>query len=280
MYKIWDEGNDGSGSGLDADLLDGKHISEISKYIFTNGTAYALAADSDLDTVGCGYYTSKDNIVYPHAPITNFGLLTVNLNGAYKGQIVFPYGSNYQHIRFRSQVYENGIIWNGWRTLAYIDDNVASATYATSAGNADTLDGFHAKGNGLSNLLKWGASAGGNLGGVWCKLASWSSTTTDTNTDVGFLLHSSFSNVYAHIICRVRKGEYAYLYAAWAYGIDASNIKLCYDDSISNFELWYYGGKAYSVVTAELLYESNRNGFKVDAVTMYSNNQGTPSLPN
>lgn len=146
--------------------------------------------------------------------------------------------------------------------------------------DADLLDGFHAKGTGLSNLFKWGSSASGNLGGVWCKLASWSATTTDTNTDVGFLLHSSFSNVYAHIICRVRKGEYAYLYAVWAYGIDASNIKLCYDDSISNFELWYYGGKAYSVVTAELLYESNRNGSRVDAVTMYSNNQGTPSLSN
>lgn len=144
LNTVWHAGNDGSGSGLDADLLDGKHISEISKYIFTNGTAYALAADSDLDTVGCGYYTSNDNIVYPHAPVTNFGLLTVNLNGGYKGQIVFPYGSNYEHIRFRSQVYENGVIWKGWRKLAYIDDNVASATYATSAGNADTLDGVHA----------------------------------------------------------------------------------------------------------------------------------------
>lgn len=131
--KVWHAGNDGSGSGLDADKLDGKHISEISKYIFTNGTAYALAADSDLDTVGCGYYTSNDNIVYPHAPVTNFGLLTVNLNGDYKGQIVFPYGSNYEHIRFRSQVYENGIIWKGWRKLAYIDDNVASATKLKTA---------------------------------------------------------------------------------------------------------------------------------------------------
>ena len=29
MYTIWDSGNDGSGSGLDADLLDGKHLSDI-----------------------------------------------------------------------------------------------------------------------------------------------------------------------------------------------------------------------------------------------------------
>lgn len=28
-YKIWHEGSDGSGSGLDADLLDGKHLSDI-----------------------------------------------------------------------------------------------------------------------------------------------------------------------------------------------------------------------------------------------------------
>ena len=30
--KVWHEGNDGSGSGLDADLLDGKHLSEIIRY--------------------------------------------------------------------------------------------------------------------------------------------------------------------------------------------------------------------------------------------------------
>lgn len=29
-YTIWDSGNDGSGSGLDADLLDGKHASEFA----------------------------------------------------------------------------------------------------------------------------------------------------------------------------------------------------------------------------------------------------------
>ena len=34
--KIWHSGNDGSGSGLDADLLDGKHWSDIKSYIDAN----------------------------------------------------------------------------------------------------------------------------------------------------------------------------------------------------------------------------------------------------
>ena len=29
MYKLWDEYNDGSGSGLDADLLDGTHKADL-----------------------------------------------------------------------------------------------------------------------------------------------------------------------------------------------------------------------------------------------------------
>lgn len=34
--KVWHAGNDGSGSGLDADLLDGKHWSDIKSYIDAN----------------------------------------------------------------------------------------------------------------------------------------------------------------------------------------------------------------------------------------------------
>ncbi len=34
--KVWHSGNDGSGSGLDADLLDGKHWSDIKSYIDAN----------------------------------------------------------------------------------------------------------------------------------------------------------------------------------------------------------------------------------------------------
>lgn len=39
QYKIWDEGNDGSGSGLDADLLDGIHARQFTRTVHVANTA-------------------------------------------------------------------------------------------------------------------------------------------------------------------------------------------------------------------------------------------------
>ena len=46
VYTIWDSGNDGSGSGLDADLLDGKHASE-----FQPAGNYLTAESDTLQTI-------------------------------------------------------------------------------------------------------------------------------------------------------------------------------------------------------------------------------------
>lgn len=64
FYKIWDEGNDGSGSGLDADLLDGKHASEFAmanEYLpLTGGTINGVTLfESGIqfgDQDGLGWY--------------------------------------------------------------------------------------------------------------------------------------------------------------------------------------------------------------------------------
>ncbi len=60
--KIWHAGNDGSGSGMDADLLDGKHWSDIQSYIdnkhnpdnkiyfiATRSSSQNIPADSKID---------------------------------------------------------------------------------------------------------------------------------------------------------------------------------------------------------------------------------------
>ena len=53
-YTIWDSGNDGSGSGLDADLLDGKHASEfqpVGNYV-TQNTEQEIAAKKSFSLTG------------------------------------------------------------------------------------------------------------------------------------------------------------------------------------------------------------------------------------
>ena len=59
-YTIWDSGNDGSGSGLDADTVDGQHGSYYLDYNnFTNTPAAPAAGASYLDVATGNYGTVK-----------------------------------------------------------------------------------------------------------------------------------------------------------------------------------------------------------------------------
>jgi hypothetical protein len=70
--KVWHAGNDGSGSGLDADLLDGKHASEFQPAGTYNTI---IGTDSDLNTSGA---TIIDNIYVTDGVITSMGTRTLS----------------------------------------------------------------------------------------------------------------------------------------------------------------------------------------------------------
>ena len=65
--KIWHAGNDGSGSGLDADLLDGKHLSDLNvDYIYiidctslTDANFYPIVFASNTDPLHCRIRSSS-----------------------------------------------------------------------------------------------------------------------------------------------------------------------------------------------------------------------------
>jgi hypothetical protein len=72
-YKIWHAGNDGSGSGLDADLLDGKHAGNASGNVpVSNGTLNINLNADLLDGKHAG--NASGNV-----PVSN-GTLNINLN--------------------------------------------------------------------------------------------------------------------------------------------------------------------------------------------------------
>ena len=106
-YKVWHEGNDGHGSGLDADLLDGYHITNIqtggwfslTAYDYTNSTLkynwYKIAnlnnvgsgvievdTKTDFNYVGCSrtylYLSSYDVSTSKHVGIINNGAIGDN----------------------------------------------------------------------------------------------------------------------------------------------------------------------------------------------------------
>lgn len=141
-YKVWDAGNDGSGSGMDADLLDGKHLGNVGDRVMrqigfpdynefgsTDTNVYLrkvlgwcynnvnTGADDSL-FIGVGHPNTLGNMqiqVYCNSGINEEGY------PGYSTGVYFPLGSN--PIIFGTT--EN----NYWqKTLACISDNVASAT--------------------------------------------------------------------------------------------------------------------------------------------------------
>lgn len=94
-YKIWHAGNDGSGSGLDADTLDGNHASafltahpNISAASSSNNSGRTYIQDITLDSNGhvTGIATATETVT---APTVNNGTLTVQGTGALGGSGTF-----------------------------------------------------------------------------------------------------------------------------------------------------------------------------------------------
>lgn len=133
-YRIWHSGNDGSGSGLDADLLDGVQLNGIASYIMGNNDYKRLSAGTNLNNVGAGFWGTIDNTSYGNAPYQNFGLICINLNYGYAGQLVLPYDCENYRIAYRDTYYSSGnILWTNWKYVAFTDSNVASATKLKTA---------------------------------------------------------------------------------------------------------------------------------------------------
>ena len=128
-YKVWHENNDGSGSGLDADLLDGKHNGELTAIYVKSQNVTTDNFSTYLNTYG------------------NQGLSVLsNMSGADVGDIpticaVLNIGSTATRLGrfiFMRNDQSDGLWWqsansayNAWgtkRKVAFVDSNVASAT--------------------------------------------------------------------------------------------------------------------------------------------------------
>ena len=124
--KIWDSGNMGSGSGLDADMLDGYHANSL----FRKGVG-RLTDASQFDTI----YDCQTNVIYSLNGVFEepYGTVLTFNSGLYNfgGQFFLPRSpSTSSHIFYRGKTDINNT-WSPWRKIAFLDDNVASATNAT-----------------------------------------------------------------------------------------------------------------------------------------------------
>lgn len=163
-YKIWHEGNDGSGSGLDADMVDGVHVAGDGKNdglmraysrgqfttanrYFGNGTVVTIDPRPTDDTAG---------MLSANTTILSLGDTSIR-----NAQLAFLYEND--NIRYRRCNDGGTSRWKRWRTIAFIDSNVASATKLQ---NSRTIWGqsFNGTANISGNMTGVGTiSASGNV---------------------------------------------------------------------------------------------------------------------
>lgn len=120
---LWHAGNDGSRSGLDADLLDGFHKSDI----YDNVTAKLSSLDDVLNSNGIRIYGFEygDSASVANKPAGNSDARgTIGFGGIYcPMQLSWQYLGTDLYIRTK---YTGN--WQGWKRIAFTTDNVASAT--------------------------------------------------------------------------------------------------------------------------------------------------------
>lgn len=116
-YKVWDAGNDGSGSGLDADLLDGYHESDFVRSWWTDSPGYNCSTHNIRPLISFTYSNS--------APF-NGGFIDVSTDG-YGFYLGTGYSSDQPLYYCRhGHPLDGGM--GSWQQLARVTDNVASAT--------------------------------------------------------------------------------------------------------------------------------------------------------
>ena len=245
--KVWYEGNDGTGSGLDADMVDGLQASAFARR--------DASKDQDLNGLtGSGILSNTlDSSATPerHYPMQQAGALfygegpyskTLQIYGTYRDNRWFARGGGNQETNYTA-----------WKEFAFLDSNgkvakAVTADSATSATNADTVDNFHAIGPATNNLIRRctvGTETSG-LSSYWVKFASVS--IPEANGDRDLVLY--VANVYSAnsiatgiLKAHVRIGSLGTAPMVtkldWVVnnGIPVDIFKLYYDNN-GNFELW------------------------------------------
>lgn len=159
--KVWNAGNDGSGSGLDADTLDGEHASS-----FVRAGHYENNDLNKLDTYS--FIRSVNSNVSSTSPKGNTGwynvIQLVHRNGAadgpsYIGQIALGMTTNTNDMFFR------GKRTDPWKTVIH-SGNIGNQTVANAYHlriNSNTWSTWYWAGQSGQPSWLWGSNDGTNM---------------------------------------------------------------------------------------------------------------------
>lgn len=141
--KVWHEGNDGSGSGLDADTLDGKHYTDIingnvasATKLQTARTIWGKSFDGtanisgDMNSVGSIKFSSSCKLITYSNPIAFRFNDSDSSSVAFTGTELRPFAASNNLLDLGSSLAKWRNIWIG--TNAYINGNVGIGTTSPS----------------------------------------------------------------------------------------------------------------------------------------------------
>lgn len=160
--KVWNAGNDGSGSGLDADTLDGEHASS-----FVRAGHYESNDLNKLDTYS--FIRSVNSNVSSTSPKGNTGwynvIQLVHRNGAndgpsYIGQIALGMTTNTNDMFFR------GKRTDPWKTVIHsgnIGNQTVANAYHLRINSANTWSTWYWAGQSSQPSWLWGSNDGTNM---------------------------------------------------------------------------------------------------------------------
>lgn len=160
--KVWNAGNDGSGSGLDADTLDGEHASS-----FVRAGHYEGNDLNKLDTYS--FIRSVNSNVSSTSPKGNTGwynvIQLVHRNGAsdgpsYIGQIALGMTTNTNDMFFR------GKRTDPWKTVIHsgnIGNQTVANAYHLRINSANTWSTWYWAGQSGQPSWLWGSNDGTNM---------------------------------------------------------------------------------------------------------------------
>jgi hypothetical protein len=155
---VWHAGNDGAGSGLDADLLDGRDASSFANAAHTHAAADLLPAFADRQLANEGWQA------LPGGLLMQWGRYAQYIPGETSIQIWFPRA--FAGEPFSVQL--TGLNTGGLNNRDLLPQLVAAGQGGAlvyiqqpDSGGARPLDGFHWLAIGLAGTGPGGASAGG-----------------------------------------------------------------------------------------------------------------------
>lgn len=146
--KLWHDGNDGKGSGLDADLVQGKDgsklvsVDDANSFTKLNRFEKGVSLGGDITWArGSAKFTQNGGIDFysgEHSP------LSLNINGLMKsGRLYLDSVAGFQpEIRFKTSNGYSGITWNKqWKELAF--QNWAGNRTVFSIGDENDFPNFN-----------------------------------------------------------------------------------------------------------------------------------------